>query len=204
MSDVRVRDYLAYSKWLLVGWAAGLLVGWMLDRYFSFGNPVLEGLSRFIVGYGDTIGASLGMLVGRLRARRKSHAETFWLGTVLGTLVGPLVHFVMLRLGFSSAGVPGALIAVAYSNADNWGGVLSSFLSARPGNTLAGALAKLYQDKFVVANIAVLLLLLGLAIAIRLAGFAPTSYLSTAIEGAVLDNDSTLAVLLFYFWSRRA
>lgn len=203
MSDARVRDYLAYSKWLIVGWAAGLLVGWMLDRYFSFGDPALEGLSRFIVGYGDTIGASLGMLVGRLRTRRKSHAETFWLGTVLGTLIGPLVHFVMLRLGFSSAGVPGALIAVAYSNADNWGGVLSSFLAARRGNTLAGVLAKLYQDKFVVANIAVLLLLLGLAIGIRLAGFAPASYLSTAIEGAVLDNDSTLAVLLFYFWSRR-
>lgn len=126
MADARVQDYLSYSKWLFLGWALGLLVGWGLDHYFNFGNPALEGISRFIVGYGDTIGASLGVLVARLRTRRKSHAETFWLGTVLGTLVGPLVHFVLLRLGFSSAGIPGALIAIAYSNADNWGGVLSS------------------------------------------------------------------------------
>lgn len=200
MNNAHVQDYLGYSKWLFLGWSIGLLVGWGLDTYFSFGNPVLEGVSRFIVGYGDTIGASVGVLIGRLRTRRRSHAETFWLGTVLGTLVGPLVHYAVLRLGFGSVGIPGALIAVAYSNADNWGGVLSSFLQARRGKSLRVALRTLYADKFVVANVIVLVLMLLIAIGVRLAGYAPASYLATAIEGALLDNDSTLAVLFFAIW----
>ncbi len=202
MNDARVKDYLGYSKWLFLGWFAGLLIGWALDTYFTFGNPVLEGVSRFIVGYGDTIGASIGILVGRLRTGRRSHAETFWLGTVLGTLVGPLVHYAVLRLGFGSASIPGALIAVAYSNADNWGGVLSSFLQARRGTSAGGALRALYADKFVVANVAVLVLMFLAAMGLRLAGFAPASYLATAIEGALLDNDSTLAVLFFIIWAK--
>lgn len=200
MRDARIQDYLSYSKWLFVGWLAGLLLGWALDAFFEFGSPFLEGVSRFVVGYGDTLGASLGMLVQRLRTGHRSQAQTFWVGAVLGTLAGPVLHFVFLRLGVNSSGVAGALIAAAYSNADNWGGVLASFLAARPRQSLAGAVRALAADKFVVANLMALVLLLLLAVGVRLAGFAPTSYLATALEGAVLDNDSTLAVLLFVLW----
>jgi hypothetical protein len=201
-ADAAVQDYLDYSKWLLVGWAAGLLVGWLLDAYFVFGNPALEGLSRFIVGYGDTIGATAGILIGRLRSKRKSQAETFWLGTLVGALVGPALHIAILWLGFGSVGIAGALIAVAYSNSDNWGGVIASFLKAKQGKGFSAALGELAKDKFVVANIIALLLMLVAAIAIRMVGIAPTSYFATAVEGAILDNDSTLAVGIFLLWHR--
>lgn len=204
-SEIQLRDYLDYSKWLFVGWVLGLVVGWLLDRSFLFGNPALEGLSRFIVGYGDTIGASIGILVGRLRSKRRSHAETFWWGTVIGTLIGPLLHFILIRKGFNSTELfAGALIAVAYSNADNWGGVLSSFFKAKRGQSALQALKDLYKDKFVVANVIALLLMLIAAVLVRLGGFAPSSYFAAALEGAVLDNDSTLAVLIFLFWVKLA
>lgn len=201
-SDARVKDYLDYSRWLLLGWLAGLLVGRLLDQYFTFGSPALEGLSRFIVGYGDTIGASVGILIGRVRSKRRSHAETFWVGTILGTLVGPLLHFVLVRIGFTSAGLAGALIAIAYSNADNWGGVISSYLKAAKGAPARAALRKLYEDKFVVANVVALLLMFSAAILIRVLGSAPSSYFAAAVEGALLDNDSTLAVVLFVLWRK--
>lgn len=75
-------------------------------------------------------------------------------------------------------------------------------MQVKRGKVLQEALREFSADKFVVANVIVLVLMFLVAIAIRLAGFAPASYLATAVEGAILDNDSTLAVVLFVLWLR--
>ena len=114
-----MKDFLDYSKWLIIGWFLGLLIGMVFDHYYSFGNPVFEGTTRFVAGYGDTIGASLGILICRLKHKRRSKAETFWIGTVIGSLAGPVVHFIIVSTGLNPLGIAGAIYTIAYSNADN-------------------------------------------------------------------------------------
>lgn len=197
-----VKDFLDYSKYLIIGWFLGLILGKIFDHYFSFGNPVFEGATRFIVGYGDTIGASIGIIICRLKYKRKSKAETFAIGTVFGSLVGPFVHFIIIKMGLNPLGVAGAIYAIAYSNADNWGGIISSLIKELKKHKLSIALKELSKNKFIVANFFVLIFLALLAVSIRIYGFAPTSYFASAIEGAILDNDSTLAALIFFIYIR--
>ncbi len=199
-----IEDFLDYSKWLVVGWSLGLAIGMIFDYYYTFGDPVLEGTTRFIVGYGDTIGASLGIVLCRLKHKRKSKAETFWIGTAVGSLAGPLVHFAVLSMGLNPLGVAGAIYAIAYSNADNWGGIISSLVAELRRHRFSVALSELYKNKFVVANFFVLIFLALLAVSIRMCGLAPIGYFASAVEGLVLDNDSTLAILIFYIYVRRA
>ena len=197
-----ISDFLDYSKWLIVGWFLGLIIGRIFDSYFSFGNPLFEGITRFVVGYGDTIGAAIGIIVYRFKHKRKSKAETFWIGTAIGSLAGPLVQLVILGIGLNPLGVAGAIYAIAYSNGDNWGGIISSLIKELRKNKLTTALKELYKNKFVVANFFVLIFLALLAISIRAYGAAPTSYFASAIEGALLDNDSTLAILIFFIYAK--
>lgn len=119
---VHIKDFVDYTKWLIVGWFLGIILGKILDHYFSFGNPLFEGIIRFIVGYGDTIGGAIGLIIFRFKRKRKSGVETFAIGAAVGSLVGPLTHFVIIKAGLNTLGIAGAIYAIAYSNADNWGG----------------------------------------------------------------------------------
>lgn len=125
---VYIKDFLDYSKWLIAGWFLGLIIGKIFDHHFSFGNPFFEGATRVIVGYGDTVGTSLAIIIYRFKHKRKSKAEAFLIGATIGSLAGPLVHFIIIRMGLNPLGVAGAIYAIAYSNADNWGGVISSLI----------------------------------------------------------------------------
>lgn len=200
----RTSDYLDFSIWIVIGWLVGLVFGLVVDNLFAFGSPLIEGVTRFVVGYGDTIGSSVAVVLHRLRRGTRSAAEPFAAGAVLGSLVGPLLHFATIKMGLSPTGLAGAVYASAYSNADNWGGVISSLISEwRRQRSLAAGLSELWHNKFVMANVLVLVLLGLLAIGTRLSGIAPGTYLASALEGTILNNDSTLASLLFFIYVRR-
>jgi len=199
--ETYIKDFFYYSKWLIVGWFLGLIIGKIFDHYFSFGNPIFEGIARYVAGYGDTLGGVVAVMIVRYRYKRVSRAETFAIGTVIGDLSGPLLHFLIIILGFSTAGIAGAIYAIAYSNGDNWGGVIASLIKELKRHRFIIAFKKIYKNKFVVANFFVLIFLALMAISVRIFyGFAPSSYFTSALEGVILNNDSTLAVLIFFIY----
>jgi hypothetical protein len=202
MEENHIQDYLQYAKWLIFGWVFGLILGKILDNYVAFGNPVFEGITRFIAGAGDTLGGLIGIIIHRIKNDRKSAAETFAIGTLIGTAIAPILHFLTILLGFNTGGIAGAIYSIAYSNADNWGGVIFALRDYIKKTNFRQGLKLFRNDIFVCANLIILILLGTVDIFLRSKGLAPTSYFLAALEGSILNNDSSLSVLIFYIWTK--
>ena len=92
VEEKEMEEYQALSFGVLGGWSVGLIAGWLLDTFVKGLNPVLEGVTRFIAGAGDTIGGMLTTFWGTITGKPKeptkeiSSARQFIIGSMLGTL----------------------------------------------------------------------------------------------------------------------
>lgn len=136
--------------------------------------------------------------------REQGEVQTFVSGAIIGTLFAPIIHLATLMLGLDISGVGGAFYAAAYSNADNWGGAISTIrLNIRKFGVNKG-IRRFVSHPFQIANLIVISSFLIINIILRASGiWRPSNYLAFALEGMLLNNDSSIASLAVWVYSLR-
>jgi hypothetical protein len=199
-----LKEIIFYGKCAIVGLVIGLILGNIFDDNFSYDQPELEGLTRFIAGFGDTIGGFIGIVWWQKIEKRKSVVYDFALGAIIGTLVAITLHVIIVVAGLSQNNVVVAIYAIAYSNADNWGGVISCLIKYLKKNRLKKALAEFKQHElFSMANFYVLICFALIDVTVRLLGVATQDYFYAALEGGLLNLDTIIAVEIYKRWQAK-
>ncbi|MFT7183911.1 MAG: F0F1-type ATP synthase assembly protein I [Oceanicoccus sp.] len=222
IEEKELNDYESLTFGILFGWILGVLTGYFFDKFFKI-SGFLEGLVRFVAGAGDTLGGFVVVLIIRFfkgkeaaDAHKEENADeekgeeggssmmSFVYGTLIGTMVGPILHLVSVQLGVEPTGIWGAFYASAYSNADNWGGAFVSMRHYVKKHGFKAGMKEFASNPFQIANLLMVIFILLANILIRSLGiWTPDSYLDFAIEGAIMNNDSTGASLAVWIYSLR-
>ncbi|MFH1427917.1 MAG: hypothetical protein ABIG60_05335 [Patescibacteria group bacterium] len=208
-----LHEYESLSIGILGGWLVGGIVGRIFDSFFKF-SAVLEGVVRFVAGAGDTIGGALATFWDRFSGKHKkkknevfgekSSVEQFIIGSVLGTFIAPFLHIITILFGVNVSGVGGAFYAVAYSNGDNWTGAFLTMRAKIKKHGFHQGLKIFFSHPFQLANFITVSFILIFNIILRATGvWRPDSFFDYAIEGAIMNNDSSIASLAVWFYAHR-
>jgi len=138
----------------------------------------------------------------RIKNKKKSLAEDFAIWTIIWTLVAPMIHFLFIVFDINPNWMYWSIYAIAYSNADNWFGVLFCLYKNIKKYSYKLWFKKFLWDSFVFINFIVLIFLWSLDILVRSFGFYPENYFYVALEWFILNNDSTLSIFIFYLKKR--
>ncbi len=198
-----LADYEDYSLGIVGGILVGLFIGWMADHVGLTGVPAVEGIVRFIVGSGDSLGGMLVILHARMRGRR-SRAEVFFIGTLLGMVVGPVSQFLTIFLGLNPYGLIGSVYAIAYSTADNWGGLIAEFTGLVRRERATQAVKSFFAHPFLSSTFIVLIFFIIFDLLARsFGGFSPTTNILAAIEAALLNVSAFIPVIVVWYYGVR-
>ncbi len=174
------RQLLSYT---IPGYASGVLLAAVLDRFGLQRSGVGQWLVRTLSGEGESLFEGAFALRQRARRASGSMAEAYAWGKLLGMAAPWVIDWGSRVLGLNVYGVEGFYIPYFYALSDQIGANVSGFLFLRrQEGTATGAVNRYTRDPVMLASLAVILLVpVGLLLA-RLAGFSPTTQLYTAFE----------------------
>lgn len=188
------RQFAAMSRWAIIGSMTGLILGVVFDSFGHVGNPVAEGVVRFISGSMDSV-SEIGFLIWMQLVRQPTGGVgPYVIGTVIGSIGAPIIHWLVHTWSPDPYGLWGALYAFAYSNADNVFGSIVFFLWILGRRRTFGlAWREFIREPFQQGNILAVAAVFSLDILVRSIGFSPVRNTFAALESTVLDLDTVLA-----------
>jgi hypothetical protein len=197
------EEYGELLKFTLAGFAAGLIVGAILDWLGFQRSGWGQWLVRTLSGEGESILEGVYALRQRLRGAVGSMAEAYGWGKVTG-MVFPWVVDAGSRLaGVDVYGVAGFYIPWLYAMSDQMGANVAGFLYLRRKEGSIGSAASAYARNPVMLTSLLIVLIAPVGLFIgRMAGFSPETQILTAVE-TILGNLCWLPPLIGWWMERR-
>jgi hypothetical protein len=174
------RQLLSYT---IPGFAGGILLAAVLDQFGLQRSGVGQWLVRTLSGEGESLFEGFFALRQRVRRASASMAEAYGWGKLAGMAAPWVIDWGSRVFGVNVYGVEGFYIPYFYALSDQIGANVSGLLFLRrEEGTWSKAAARYARDPVMLASLAVILLVpVGLLLA-RVAGFSPTTQLTTAFE----------------------
>jgi hypothetical protein len=174
------RQLVGYTA---AGYIGGIALAIVLDRVGLQRSPLGQWLVRTLSGEGESLFEGAFAFRQRVRRASASMAEAYAWGKLLGMAVPWAIDWASRVLGLNVYGVEGFYIPYFYALSDQIGANVSGLLFLRrEEGTWSKATARYARDPVMVTSLAVILLVpVGLLLA-RLAGFSPTTQVTTAFE----------------------
>lgn len=175
-------------RYTVAGWLGGLAAGVALDGWGFQRSGTGQWLVRTLAGEGESLLEGFYAFRQRLGKRAAGMAEAYGWGKLLGMAVPWVIDWVSRRAGVDVYGTGGFYIPFFYAMGDQIGGNLSglAFLRRVHGGWLPG-LAAYVRHPVMVTGLAVILTVPAGLLVARLAGFSPTTQVSTALETIVAN-----------------
>ena len=183
MEEPESESFGELAKYTLSGFASGLVLAAILDGLGFQHSPLGQWLVRTVAGEGESLFEGAFAFRSRLRGAAGTLAEAYGWGKFLGMVLPWIIDAGSRLAGVNVNGVEGFYIPYFYALSDQIGANVSGliFLRRRHGQWQL-ALGHYVRHPVMLASLAVILLVpLGL-LAVRLAGFRPTTQIYTALE----------------------
>lgn len=171
-----------------MGYACGLLAGFLLDAKGLGRSALGQGLVRTLSGEGESLFEGLFAVRQRLSGAKAGMAEAYGWGKLFGVAVPWVVDFGSRLAGVDVYGIEGFYIPYFYALSDQIGGNVAGFLFLkRQEKGWNRALRAYVHSSVMMASLTVVTLVpLGLLSA-RLLGFSPTTQVYAALETIVAN-----------------
>lgn len=190
-------------RYTIPGYLLGLVLGVVIDALGYPTSAIGQWLVRTVAGEGESVFEGAFAIRQRLSRSSFGMAEAYGWGKLIGMTVPWWIDLISRGLGVDVYGVQGFYIPYFYGMSDQIGASVSGliYLRRRQGSWRAGAAAYL-KHPVMLASLAVILAVpLGL-LASRLAGFSPTTQVTTALE-AIAANLCWIPPLVGWLAERR-
>lgn len=190
-------------KYTGAGFAGGLALGAILDYFGLSTSPIGQALVRTLAGEGESILEGIFAFKKRIASAAGSMAQAYGWGKLLGMAFPWIVDGVSRLAGVDVYGIEGFYIPYFYALSDQIGGNVSGFVFLyRKEEGFSGTLRAYFRHPVMLTSLLVILLVpAGLFIA-RLAGFSPTTQVTTALE-TIAANFCWLPPLVGWVSERR-
>jgi len=170
-------------KFTVTGFLGGIGAGLTLDHLGYQRSAIGQWLVRTLSGEGESVLEGAYSLRQRVRRAGASMAEAYGWGKLAGLVVPWIVDAVSRAAGVNVYGVNGFYIPYLYAMSDQIGGNVSGILFLRrKEGTWSGALSRYTRHPVMLASLAVILVVPVGLLTGRLAGFSPTTQVTTALE----------------------
>jgi hypothetical protein len=206
MGQIEVTEEGSFSeliRFTLLGYCAGILVGFLLDTQGFNTSALGQWLVRTMSGEGESLFEGLFALRKRLSGAKFTMAEAYGWGKLFGMALPWAIDITSRAAGVNVQGIGGFYIPYFYALSDQIGANVSGlvFLKRRE-HSLRRALSAYFRSSVMVASLLVLTLVpIGLLSA-RLLGFSPTTQVLTALE-TIAANLCWIPPLIGWITERR-
>ncbi len=190
-------------KYTGAGFAGGLALGAILD-YFGFSTSGFgQALVRTLSGEGESILEGIFAFKKRITNAAGSMAQAYGWGKLVGMAFPWIVDGLSRLAGVDVYGIEGFYIPYFYALSDQIGGNVSGFIFLyRKEEGLSGTLAAYFRHPVMLTSLLVILLVPAGLLVARVAGFSPTTQVTTALE-TIAANFCWLPPLVGWVRERR-
>jgi len=170
-------------RYTALGYAGGLVVGFVLDALGLSRSGLGQWLVRTLAGEGESVCEGIFALRRRLASRAGSLAQAYGWGKVLGLVAPWVVDACSRAAGVAINATQGFYVPFFYAMSDQIGAGIAGFVFLRRRTpTLALALREWLRNPVMLAGLGVVLFVPGALLAVRLLGFSPSNQVLTALE----------------------
>ena len=170
-------------KYTLAGYAGGLSLAWILDKFGFQQNPLGEWAVRTLSGEGESILEGVFAIKKRLSGAVSSLAQAYGWGKFIGMTVPWWIDLFSRLAGVNVYGWEGFYIPYFYAMSDQIGANVAGFIYIyRQERSMKDTLKAYFKSPVMLTSLIVILIVpIGLLTA-RLLGFSPTTNLYVALE----------------------
>ncbi len=183
MLSEKQKEFGELIKFTLSGYVGGLFLGFLLDQFGFQRSGVGQWIVRTLSGEGESLFEGIYVLRQRRRQAQSSLALAYGWGKIIGLIFPWLIDWLSRFMGVNIYGWQGFYIPYFYALSDQIGASISGLVFYYHQERFwSRALKSYFRNPVMLASLLIILLVpMGLFTA-RLAGFAPTTQVFTALE----------------------